>query len=58
MGCKVIAMAYIEQWFGEFEKGNLYALATRAGVGKTHFVLALAERCYAGLHAGRENVSV
>ena len=42
MGCNVIAMAYIEQWFGEFEKGNLYALATRAGVGKTHFVLTLA----------------
>jgi hypothetical protein len=35
-------MAYIEQWFGEFEKGNLYALATRPGVGKTHFTLTLA----------------
>ena len=42
MGCKVIAMAYIEQWFGEFEKGNLYALATRPGLGKTHFALTLA----------------
>ena len=41
MGCKVIAMAYIEQWFGEFEKGHLYALATRPGVGKTHFALTL-----------------
>ena len=42
MGCKVIAMAYIEQWFGKFEKGNLYALATRPGLGKTHFALTLA----------------
>ena len=42
MGCKVIAMAYIEQWFGDFEKGRLYAFATRAGVGKTHFALTLA----------------
>ena len=42
LGCKVIAMAYIEQWFGKFEKGNLYALATRPGLGKTHFALTLA----------------
>ena len=41
MGYSVITMAYLEEWFGKFEKSKLHAFTARPGVGKTHFALAL-----------------
>lgn len=46
MACLGGRMLGLEYTIGKFQKGNLYAIATRPGVGKTHFCMGVT--CHLG----------